>query len=513
LEPNEERSQLLALEVVADLGFAELTSATGIGKYKENGQRDQTDLLIGLEYSYETFPTFTAFTFEDEKQSFFNQEIRLVSKGDHRYNWILGGFFNKNKAEGLSSEFTPNYGAFAGLDTSLNDLEYFAISRSELEEKAVFGEVGFDITDRWQVTAGGRFYEYTLETADSVAGQTTVFFPLFGAPANIPFELDDVRDQVTIALNQKFDGFLFKINTSYTFENGNLVYGTVSEGYRIGASNGLSPCPDVFVPGPQGQCGLVPGQQFGPNPGDIAQFNELAFFPDTVTNYELGVKTTWMDGALILNAAVFYVDWADPQVSSASVNASLPITINATGAESKGIELNGKWQMTDQFNVRGSFSYTDTTLTADVPSLVRTIVPGGGFATAFEDGLDGDRLPGSPKTQFSIFANYDRPLSNGNELHFNAGYSWQGNVLTRTGGRGSSLTLGAFGVANASVVYEADNWSITGYVSNLFNEFAETGAQGTALSNQTVLGSTVRSFQVNVLTPRTIGVRAKFKFE
>ncbi|HFB54301.1 MAG TPA: TonB-dependent receptor, partial [Hellea balneolensis] len=138
---------------------------------------------------------------------------------------------------------------------------------------------------------------------------------------------------------------------------------------------------------------------------------------------------------------------------------------------------------------------------------------GGGFSTAFEGGKDGDRLPGSPKTQFSVFGNYDYPLSNGDELHFNAGYSWQGNVLTRTGGRGSSLTLGAFGVANASVVYERDNWSVTGYVSNLFNEFAETGAQGTALSNQTVLGATVRSFQVNVLTPRTVGLRAKFRFE
>ncbi|HFB54410.1 MAG TPA: TonB-dependent receptor, partial [Hellea balneolensis] len=361
LEPNEEKSELLALEVTADLGFAELTSATGIGKYTENGQRDQTDLLIGLEYSYETFPTFTAFTFEDEKDTFFNQELRLVSQGDHRYNWIVGGFYNKSKVVALSSEFTPGYGAFAGLNTSLNDLEYFAITRTELEEKAVFGEIGFDITDRWQITGGGRYYDYTLLTADAVPGQTTVFFPLFEGPGFAPFPLSEVTNNVTLAENQQFDDFLFKINTSYTFENGNIVYGTISEGFRIGASNGLAPCPDVFMPGPQGQCGLVPGQQFGPNAGDIAQFNELEYFPDTVTNYELGAKTTWLDGALILNAAIFYVDWVDPQVSSASVNASLPITINAEGAESKGFELNGDWRVSDRFRMRGSFSYTDTT--------------------------------------------------------------------------------------------------------------------------------------------------------
>jgi outer membrane receptor protein involved in Fe transport len=72
LEPNERDVELFSLEVTADLGFAELTSATGIGEVTENGQRDQTDLLITLEYSYETFPSFTAFTFEDDKTESFS---------------------------------------------------------------------------------------------------------------------------------------------------------------------------------------------------------------------------------------------------------------------------------------------------------------------------------------------------------------------------------------------------------------------------------------------------------
>ncbi len=79
-EPNERRNELLSAEIVADLGFAELTSATGFSKYDELGQRDQTDLLITLEYSYEEFPTFSAFTRETEKEETFTQEIRLVSQ-------------------------------------------------------------------------------------------------------------------------------------------------------------------------------------------------------------------------------------------------------------------------------------------------------------------------------------------------------------------------------------------------------------------------------------------------
>ena len=55
-EPNERRNELLSAEIVADLGFAELTSATGFAKYEDFGQRDQTDLLITLEYGYEFVP-------------------------------------------------------------------------------------------------------------------------------------------------------------------------------------------------------------------------------------------------------------------------------------------------------------------------------------------------------------------------------------------------------------------------------------------------------------------------
>ncbi len=108
-EPNEESTSLLALEVIADLGFAELTSATGVSKYEEIGQRDQTDLLVSLEYSYETFPTFTAFTEENERTETFNQEVRLVSTTDSSLNWIVGAFYNKSEDVGYSAEYTPGY--------------------------------------------------------------------------------------------------------------------------------------------------------------------------------------------------------------------------------------------------------------------------------------------------------------------------------------------------------------------------------------------------------------------
>lgn len=516
-EPNEITNDLIALEVTADLGFAELTSASGFSTFEDDGMRDQNDLLISLEYSYELFPAFASITREIGEEETFTQEVRLVSKHGGPLDWIIGGFYSNHTEVGSSSEFTPGYDTYAintlgftFLVDRPDDLEYFSQSHSELTETAIFGEVGYDITDRLNVTVGARWYDYELEEFSAVD------FPLFDL-SFMPRSLGEISAQpFDSTLGQADDGFLYKFNASYDVTDDFLAYFTVSEGYRIGNSNGLGPCPAFDPAATQGSCALAPGQQFGPNPGDIAQFDERQFGPDQTTNYEIGAKTTWLDGALTLNGAVYYVEWTDPQVDSATVNANIPITINAAGAESTGIELQGSWAVTDALNVRSAFSSTNTELTEDVPFLVRTITPPG-FGTAFEDGKAGDRLPGSPQNQFSIFADYTVPLANGNDVILNGGYAWQGDVLTRTGGRGSSLALDPFGVANVSATYDADNWTASLYVNNLFDEYIETGFVGTPLSNQVVTDNdgnpvTVRTHYASVGAPRALGVRFNYKF-
>ena len=517
-EPNERDSDLIALEVVADLGFAELTSATGYATVEENGQRDQTDLLISLEYYYETFPTFTAFTAEDEETTIFNQELRLVSKGESRLNWIVGAFYNENEYDALSSEFTPGIGAFNadfGFRQDLNDLEYFEADRTRLEEKAVFGEVGFEITDAWEITGGIRLYDFELDTANLTE------FPFFTDAASFnPFPLSDIGNQLTLEENDSGSGTLFKFNTSYKFGGGNTVYATFSQGFRVGLTNGGDTCTDdAFLDDTQGLCLFTPGQQFSDNPEDIVLLNETGAEADTTDNYEIGFKTTWLDGALRLNGALYFIDWNDPQISTTSINAGTAITVNAESAQSKGFELDGNWRINDQFNLRGNFSYTDAELTADVPGLIQTI-DAPGFGTTIEPGQDGDRLPGSPKTQFSVFGDYEHPLSNGDAVVVSGGYAWQDEVLSFTGGRGGSFTLPSFGRANVAVGYQSENWDFTIYSDNIFNDFSETSASNTPLNNQTVGAfdgdvnpANVRRFRTNVLPPRSVGARFKFRFQ
>lgn len=95
----------------------------------------------------------------------------------------------------------------------------------------------------------------------------------------------------------------------------------------------------------------------------------------------------------------------------------------------------------------------------------------------------------------------------------NAGYSWQSDALSFTGERAGSYTLPSYGRANVARGYNADNWSLTGYVENLLNDFSETSASNIPLSNQTIAGANVRRFRTNVLPPRSIGARFKYSFQ
>jgi outer membrane receptor protein involved in Fe transport len=501
-EPNERRNQLAALEITADLGFAELTSATGFSKYKEFGQRDQTDLLISLEYSYEAFPTFSAFTRENQEDETFNQEVRLVSTQGEKLNWLVGAFFNRAQSYAVSQEFTPGYSQYL-VDTldppDVSDvvrtdaLEYYSADDSDLREQAVYGELSFEFTEKWQVTIGGRWYKYDLETKSAVdfpLAETT--FSGGRGPTEVILEFENG--------GQDDDGTLFKFNTSYKFTDDIMAYLTVSEGYRIGNSNNIAMCD-----------GTAATQN-----GCASNDREFQFAPDSTINYEIGWRTQFLDKRITFNGAVFYIDWKDPQLISATVVGAIPITVNGSGATTQGIELQLDSRVTDNLTLSASFSHVEAELSEDSPDLIRTIAPPG-FAEDFEDGIKGDRLPGSPEQQGSFFAHYRVPMG-GNSLTLNYGLTAISDILTRTGGRGGGEALGGFTLHSASAVFDTEAWSLALYAKNLLDKYAETGVRSSTRNVQTVTDENgdpvrVRSYAKDVTRPREIGLRFNYKFD
>jgi len=471
LEPSHRDNILGALELHWDLGFAKLTSATGYADYSEDGQRDQTDLLLNFEYGYEQFPAFAAFTREIVDEDRFNQELRLVSNNEGPFSWIVGGFYNYFKQHATSEEFTPGFPDFAGIDRPDN-LEYFQITDQKKEEKAAFGELGYKITDWWQVTVGGRYYHYTDDLAVGFD------LPLLSG--------DSTAINPTIQANKiKDDGFLYKVNTSFNITPEILLYGTVSEGFRLGGVNAVPPCLTPLPPG-QNVCALP---------------NEILIKPDQTLNKEIGIKGTALDGRVAFSLAVFHINWKDIQTEGRSVNGGVPITVNGGKAVSKGVEFGAQAKVTEEFSAAVTYSYTDAYLTTLAPGLVDGV-----------DALPGDRTAGSPKHQLSLSLDYTRDLGNGYELGANYNVTYQSNVFTHVGLRSFGEALPGYDLHGASVSLATDVWKISLYADNLFDQFAVSSVRRDRSFIRSVNGFALRSFYEDVIRPRTVGVELKYLF-
>ena len=511
LEPNDRRNELLSLELGWAPGGAALTTAAGFSRYSQQGQRDQTDLLIqafgiggllpgtypGLAAAQALDPdvtgadltagfrTFSAYTREDTREERLNWETRLVSTGDGPWRWVGGGFFNRYDSRGTSFEYAPGLTEFSGITPILSGrpvsepVEYHSLGRQDVEERALFGEISRDLGDRWRVTAGGRWFGYGIATGNLTEFPYT---PMYNSPYS-DHESDD-------------GGVLFKGSVSYRLDDETNLYFTRSQGYRIGGGNNFRVCTDE-------ELALLEDADPANDPpqSGCIHADQALIRPDTTTNYEVGLRRSWKDERITLSGTYFHVDWIDIQVAGLTPFSAQPITLNGGGAVSRGVELASAVSATSALRLRGSWSYTRAELSVDSPGLLD------GGADAFR----GDRLPGAPRQQGSLLASWAAPLGGDVAFDLQYGYSFVGDVLTRIGMRAGGEALPAYDLHNVSASVSRDAWTLTFYADNLFDEYAVTGVRQTPdLIGVTDDGFRSRRYFANVLAPRRVGVRMRY---
>jgi outer membrane receptor protein involved in Fe transport len=497
LEFQNRRNRIASLEVTGDLGFAELTSATAYTKYDGQLNIDLTDLLMNLGFSYEAFPQFAAYSPWNTTQDRFTQEVRLVSKTEGPFGWIAGAFYDKRTTFTRADEFTPGYSQFVlgefpdvwlGVPRPDN-MELANTNDVDQKEKAVFGELSYQLTDAWKIIGGARWYDYHQTYAQAV--DLPLFYTSYFAVDDPLHRAPDEVLLTPVVTSTKDDGILTKFSTSYQFTGDLMAYFTRSMGYRIGSTNSYPACspeldPKVLCVSP----------------------SEAEYLPDKTVNWELGVRSQWLDHRLTVNGSLFYIDWEDPQLQGLTAQ-SAGITTNGEGARTRGVDLSVNAAITSRLKIAANYSYTDAELTARAVGLVRT-------SAGREDGLPGDRLPHSPRHQGSFHVNYARPVGQ-QELLLHYGITAVSDILTTVGGRGVSDTLGGYAVHSLSAAWRTDRWTLSLYADNLFNKFAITGVEkdrGFIENLADVNGAPVpvRRYQSFYLTPRQFGLRFTYDF-
>ncbi|KZX57925.1 hypothetical protein A3709_20080 [Halioglobus sp. HI00S01] len=480
-EPNDKTTELFTAQGSFDLGFAQLTSATGYSEWDESGRRDQTDLLLLFDVGFDLFEPFVGISEDSASEERFSQEFRLVSTDDAPLNWIAGAFYSEYSSKAESREFTPGVGqflvdAFGGVAVRTDDLEYISQTSANVDEMALFGELGYAVTDRLKVTVGGRYYDFESDVAG--AFDEPLFRTAFGGDPADSIILDRQRSEASD------DGFLLKAGAEYSISDNLLAYALFSEGYRIGGVNLVPACVDGQPDGP----GLV-----------CATDDELLIEPDETQNYEIGLKGAYLAG-LTYAATLYFIDWDQIQISDVTENGAVPITSNGGEAQSYGVEVSSSWMPVEDVLLSMAYTYTNATLDQDAPGLV------GGV-----DAFSGDRLPGTPEHQGFLSARYAFDLLGGS-----AWASWRtaytGDIYTKVGNRNFGETLDSYVLHNATVGWKSGDLGLAAYVNNVFDEYAETGVRDDVSTIGSVGNVELRRYFKNVLRPREIGIRFSYDF-
>jgi outer membrane receptor protein involved in Fe transport len=315
-----------------DLGWANFTALASYQKKQQDWRFDYTPIRVFYNADLDldlTSPLYINSGGESEGRSL---ELRLTSPSGGRFEWLLGAmYFDTDKtlyeaigAQGAAAAFDnsslygPGSGAVIAPDGEIFNAFYSDVDGSEA---ALFGEGTYAFTPEWKLTVGGRLFKTKVRIISTQVGFST--YP--GDPIVTPSETDE-------------SGFNPKVSLSYTPNDNVMFYGLVSEGFRFGTPN-------------------TPGLSAYPIPAGSGS--------DSLTNYELGTRTTWLDGRLQLDATAFYVDWSDIQLRLQTPDFFNYAT-NGGKAYSRGIELSAGWRPNDRFQWLSSVTWQRARLDEDL---------------------------------------------------------------------------------------------------------------------------------------------------
>lgn len=380
----------------------------------------------------------------------FTQELRLQSRGDGAWQWLFGAFYLDRKRD--ASQNIPDYSCPMCLPTLLGE-QVFLRGRIDLDEeqRAVFGEVSYDFSPRWTASAGGRYLEQDLHLRIS--------------------EIDGLL--AATLLNTNAAGAKTEFNPSaylrFRPSDDVTLYAQAARGFRSGVPNQSFPAP----------C----------QPAVTALGIQLLTDPDTLWNYEVGFKSLFANDRVSLNAAVYHADWEGIQLGIVVDPATCPFvaTINGGNATTQGVELESVAQLTNAWRFNLAASYNETEFDR--------VNPRTGF-------VDGERVPGTPKTNASAGVQYDFDLGGEWSGFARADYQYIGDVGRIIGGQRS--TEDAYGTGNVRLGFARENLALEVFSRNVTDKRAvlNTGAPGPLFGSPETL-----------IRPREVGVELRYSYQ
>jgi iron complex outermembrane receptor protein len=408
----------------------------GTAEYRFGGGHSITAVVSTQDYQlrrladFERAPEDRYWAYVKIEQEQETYELRLTSPAESRFDYMVGVARLETTYDTVGAFINGAlFGVTQGGPASLASL---APARNLSETDSVFASIGYDITDRLNLSVEARYQD---DTVASGVGLPTEF-----------------------AVNTK--ATLPRVLAKYAFSDDTNFYVNYAKGNQ--PTQGYA----TFFQ-------ITPAQQ------QVALANGIApTAPEAeVENYELGLKHRSADGRWFLNASVYYLEWVGRQgVRAVQVDlngdgiiqtgaAPTGETFNAVpfaagDSNTKGIELDGAFALTDRLTIGGSASYADTKIT----KALNEVLPLRFFGLTDAKGFEFGQV--APLTG-AVYANYDAPLVGERSWFVRGDATYRDRMW-------DSIANLAYVPSQVRVNLRgglrAENWDLTLFVNNLFDD-------------------------------------------
>lgn len=436
-----------------------------------------------------------------EEYEQFSQEVRIVSPGGEDIDWLAGAFFQTSTLDYADNIIIPFNSVLPAVNPALAAVAGTSASRTYdagSDLFAVFAQGTWNLADDFRITAGARYTtedkdaQRILNVTDNTTGQVPAN-PAVAATAAAVFNAAfGVQTEQLLLLgsptghnldgNLGEDSFTPSVSFEWDANENVMVYGSISTGFKSGG--------------------------FDARANNIGSWE---FAEEEATAFEVGFKSTLLDGNMEFNGALYYTDYEDLQI--AQFDGVLGFNVgNAAKTEVSGFEIDGRWLLSDSFTLNYALGYLDheykdyqngNCYNRQVPN---GVIGNQGNQLCDFTGVDAQY---TPEITASLALRYEQPIgANGMMLKAFAAYNYTDEQQVHPN-LDPLYNVDAVGLIDLSVGLETDNWSVAVLGQNVGDEDYLTYVGNAPLSGSSFGTNTFYGF---VAPPQTVTLRGEYRF-
>jgi iron complex outermembrane receptor protein len=460
-----------------DIGEHQVTAISGYSFYDD--RRAQSAILLSGPFPTPVLP-FANIEHAREIYTQYSQELRIISPTGGQFEYIAGLYYQSSDLN-VTNDFSATVFATR-------------LSQHDQDEKsfAAFGAITWNVNDQLRLTAGLR---YTTVDKDVLREQIlaenqgnhiladaipmTPMNPLFGL-----FNFGFGWQNGILAASRTDDDVTPSFNLQYDWNDDLMTYFSYGQGFKAG--------------GFDEQNGVM-------NPATIG------FRPEQAETFEIGVKSSLLDGRMRLNVTAFHSEFTDLQVRSFDGVINILVS-NAGSSITQGVEMDMLWQMSDKFQLGFQAAYTDAEWD-DRQNGQCTTTQAAGLVTGcdFTDPSNpvqdqtGQPLFMAPEITANIGLTYSHPMQNGYQVVANLSGMFEDDFFLEDDNDPLTMQDGYVKLdAYVRLESPSNKWELSLIGKNLNDKLTSHFATDMPLSSGSYIGMVDR--------PRTIAIQGQYNW-